>query len=393
LAKIFSYKLLFKSFLIINYKFNIFNNDEFKIEKYLKICNDTKAVNEKYFKNKQKPKVSIISSVYNREKYLIRFINSIQNQKMKDIELIFIDDFSRDNSIKIIENFQKKDERILLIKNKKNKGTFICRNLGVMKSRGEYLILPDPDDILSRDIIYICYNFAKKYNFEMLRFNIYLGKGNIFLNHSIKYLRSRPIFQPELSIYLFYGLGKLRQIDFNVSNKFVKRVSFIRALNCINKYYLYFYMVAYDDGLMNFFLYRTVKSFFFLKKIGYYYIRNKKTGNEIQKSRVTRELNFIFIYLKLVFEFTKNTLIERNISNSLMRNIYNIHLSNQIIIFDKDLIFYNDVINNFLNCTFINKRNKNYLKKLYIIINDRIKNYIANKTSRTIFKVYYYKIT
>ena len=300
---------------------------------------------------------------------------------MKDIEIIFIDDFSRDNSVKIIENFQKKDERILLIKNKKNKGTFICRNLGVMKSRGEYLILPDPDDILSRDIIYISYKFAKKYNFEMLRFNIYLGKGKIFFKNIIKNLRSRPIFQPELSIYLFYGLGKLRQIDFNVSNKFVKRVSFIRALNCINKYYLYLYMVSYEDGLMNFFLYRTVNSFFFLKKIGYYYIRNKKTGNEIQKSRVTHKLNFKFIYLKLIFEFTKNTLLERNISNKLLRFIYNIHRSNKIIIFDKDLIFYNDVINNFLNCTYINKRNKNYLKKLYIIINDRVKIYRANKTS------------
>lgn len=55
--------------------------------------------------------------------------------------MIFIDDFSNDNSIKTIENFQKKDKRIVLIKNKKNRGTFINRNLGVLKSKGEYLIL------------------------------------------------------------------------------------------------------------------------------------------------------------------------------------------------------------------------------------------------------------
>ena len=50
-----------------------------------------------------------------------------------------IDDYSKDNSINIIENFQKKDKRIILLKNKYNKGTFIARNLGIIYSRGKYI--------------------------------------------------------------------------------------------------------------------------------------------------------------------------------------------------------------------------------------------------------------
>ena len=169
-------------YIFIQFKYYFIIYDIIQIEKYLIICNNIKGVNKKYFIKYENIKVSIISAVYNREKYLIRFINSIQKQKFNNIEIILIDDCSEDNSIQIIENFQKYDKRILLIKNKKNKGTFICRNLGVLKSKGEYLILPDPDDILSRDIIDLSYKFAKKYNYEMIRFNIYLGNGIIFCN-------------------------------------------------------------------------------------------------------------------------------------------------------------------------------------------------------------------
>ena len=51
-------------------------------------------------------------------------MNSVQYQTFDNIEIILVDDFSVDNTTKIIENYQKYDERIILLKNKKNKGTF-----------------------------------------------------------------------------------------------------------------------------------------------------------------------------------------------------------------------------------------------------------------------------
>jgi glycosyltransferase involved in cell wall biosynthesis len=70
-----------------------------------------------------------------------------------------------------VEYCQKIDERIKIIKNKKNKGTFISRNIGVLFSRGKYIVLPDPDDILSKDILNICYKYAEKYNLHLIRRN------------------------------------------------------------------------------------------------------------------------------------------------------------------------------------------------------------------------------
>ena len=51
---------------------------------------------------------------------------------------------------------------------------------------------------------------------------------------------------------LFYALGTLEQIDFNLSNKFIKREAYVRALNSMNEFYLKQYMINLEDGIMNF---------------------------------------------------------------------------------------------------------------------------------------------
>ena len=348
-----SYINLKYSLIIFNFYFKF--ND---IENYLKLCENSGITKEKSIKNKS-PKVSIISPVYNREKYILRFLRSIQNQKFKEIEIIFIDDGSKDKSIKKIEKYRMKDERILLIKHKKNKGTFICRNIGVLNSKGKYVMLPDPDDILSKNIIKYCYNFLEIYNFDMIRFNIYYGNNKIFFYNRIKGLANRPIYQPELSTYLFYGKGILLQIDFNVSNKFIKREAYIRALNSLNIYYLNIYMTIFEDGLMNYILYRSAKSFYFIKKIGYYYLKNNQSISRSNFKNKNLLLKFIFIYLRIIFEFSKNNIYEKNMANYLFSHMFkrkNIKKYKKFL--NNDINFFKKIINMYFNCKYINNKNK-----------------------------------
>jgi glycosyltransferase involved in cell wall biosynthesis len=151
------------------------------------------------------PKISIISPIYNREKYILRFLRSIQNQYFDNVEIIFVDDFSSDNSVKTIENYQIEDERILLIKHNKNKGTLISRNDGALISKGEYLIFPDPDDILAQDTLNIFYQYSKVNNYEIIRYNLFDQRENdIFYNSIVSNLDSKRIEQPELFYYFKY---------------------------------------------------------------------------------------------------------------------------------------------------------------------------------------------
>ena len=249
-----------------------------KIENYLKICDNNKFKNdEKVYKKVKNPKVSILSPIFNRERFIIRLLNSIRYQKFEDIEIIFIDDYSTDNSVNELKKLMKSDNRIILLKNLKTKGTLISRNIGGLYAKGKYLILPDPDDIFSKDILRICYKVSEKYNYEMIKFNMYLGNKEL---HYEKYSHDKAnteIYQPDLSMYCFYGGDELRVIDSNLTNKFIKKEIFLRALNIINRFYLNEYMISMEDSMINFILHKTAKSLYFIKIIGYNYIKHSQS--------------------------------------------------------------------------------------------------------------------
>ena len=203
----------------------------------------------------------------------------------------------------------------------------------------------------------------------MIRFNILENQSHhIFFESFVNNLESRPIYQPELTGYLFYGIGFLQQIDFNLSNKFIKRIAYIRALNTINNFYLNQYMTHFEDGIMNYMLYRTVKSFYFLKKVGYYYIRNNQSITIKPTINYDEKIRFIFLHLKIVFENTKNNKYEKDMTNSLFKRLYNF-LKDYFFLIKKDFNFYLDIINIYLNCKYINEENKIILNELKSIIN------------------------
>ena len=93
------------------------------------------------------PKVSIIVPIYNSEAHLSRCIDSILAQTLTDFELILVNDGSQDNSGKICDNYAQKDSRIIVL-HKENGGTSSARNVGLKKSRGEYITFVDSDDTI-----------------------------------------------------------------------------------------------------------------------------------------------------------------------------------------------------------------------------------------------------
>jgi len=282
----------------------------YRIKKYYDLCNKGILINKKIFKISKNPKISIVSTVYNNEKFIQRFLRSIQNQFFDDIEIILIDDHSKDNSVKIINDCQKEDKRILLIKQKFNKGTLISRNIGVLKSKGDYIIIPDSDDILSNDILKKSYITAKRKKCELIRFNFYF-KNHIDINNKIFNIHNNPIYKPKLNNFIFYGFGYLRLHDFNICNKFIKRELFIRTLNNINIFYLNQYMIYFEDGFINYALNRNANSLYLLNNLGYFYINNKQSStNTVNKNL---ELKCFLLYLKYIFDNSKNNPYEKKI--------------------------------------------------------------------------------
>lgn len=108
--------------------------------------------------------VSVIIPVYNMELYLKQCLDSVCSQTLKDIEILCINDGSKDRSGQILEEYAKRDKRIIVFQ-QNNSGVAASRNLGIKEARGKYVVFMDPDDWYpENDILEVLYQNAIKNN-------------------------------------------------------------------------------------------------------------------------------------------------------------------------------------------------------------------------------------
>lgn len=105
--------------------------------------------------------ISVIVPVYNAEKTLERCLNSILQQVYKEIEVICVDDGSKDNSLSTLKRFEQFDKRVKVI-TKVNEGVSVARNVGIKASNGQYILFVDSDDYIEKNMILDLYQAMKK---------------------------------------------------------------------------------------------------------------------------------------------------------------------------------------------------------------------------------------
>ena len=106
------------------------------------------------------PKVSIIVPCNNIEPWLGLCMDNLVGQTLDDIEILCIDDKSTDDTLKLLKQYAKKDERIKIISHKKNMGVAAARNDGLRIATGQYIGFVDPDDFVDKDFYEKLYNKA-----------------------------------------------------------------------------------------------------------------------------------------------------------------------------------------------------------------------------------------
>jgi glycosyltransferase involved in cell wall biosynthesis len=105
--------------------------------------------------------ISIIVPIYNAEKYLPACIDSILNQTFINFELLLINDASKDNSLKISNQYAEKDNRIRVFNQEKNGGECVSRNVGLDNAIGKYIVCIDADDIVLENHLQSLYYSSK----------------------------------------------------------------------------------------------------------------------------------------------------------------------------------------------------------------------------------------
>lgn len=108
---------------------------------------------------KDNPTISVIVPIYQVEEYIDKCLESIIKQTYRKLEIILIDDGSKDNSGRICDYYAMKDHRINVI-HKQNEGVSKARNLGIEKSSGQYICFVDADDYINENYIEELYNLC-----------------------------------------------------------------------------------------------------------------------------------------------------------------------------------------------------------------------------------------
>ncbi|MCD8373056.1 MAG: glycosyltransferase [Clostridia bacterium] len=121
---------------------------------------------------RKSPLVTLVVPIYNVEKYLDECLNSCQRQTLKDIEIICVDDGSKDKSFAIAQKHAKKDKRIVCI-TKPNAGYGNSMNIGFDKARGEYVGIAESDDYIAPGMCEILYKKAKQFNLDVIKSDYY----------------------------------------------------------------------------------------------------------------------------------------------------------------------------------------------------------------------------
>ena len=303
------------------------NKEEIDIQNYINLAfNNILLEKNNTFNCSDNPKISIVISVFNGEAYLNTALRSIQNQDLKDIEIIMVDDYSSDNSLNMINNLMINEPRIKLYKNEKNRGALYTKTKGALLAKGKYILILDEDDMyLQRDAFTVLYNEAEKNNLDLIKFGMIISKPLIEKKNYINYINKEEIiFQPKLSSLMFrYNeKGDVKIVQGLLNNILIKRNILIEVIEQINEKYFNEKMNFHDDFLIFFLLIRKAHNLkklnriFTIKLLGWNTTNKKIKYREKEKRKiyVYMRCNSLLTFSEFILNYTENTFYDKKIA-------------------------------------------------------------------------------
>jgi len=295
------------------------------IKHFARDCFNLKRYNRKLIKV-EFPYLSICIPSFNMKSYIKKVIISILNQTFQNFEIIIVNDHSSDTTLDEIKKLQSEDNRIKLINHSKNLGVYNSRVDAILRSKGKYFILIDPDDIfINQNLLHELYNYNLKYNLDIIEYTVicYVEKKNIIKIIERYYhfhnFSKTIISQPELDdIYYYWNstYNILSKIGCRVIwNKIIRRKTLMKSIEYIGKEYYKKFFVTAEDTIINLISFHFAQNYSNINLPGYMYnIREKSMTRGIRN--IDNEILFCYnhlLYFRKFYDFIKNFNKKRNI--------------------------------------------------------------------------------
>ena len=279
--------------------------------KFINNCLKGININNIRFKVFKEIKITIIIPVYNTGEIIKSVLKSVQNQNFIDLEIIIVNDFSKDNTLEILKKLKKEDSRIKIINNEKNMGILYSRSIAVLQSKGEYIINLDHDDLFfDEDVLDTSYKEAKMDNYDIISF-MYLECKKYFLpinkmreGHCNKHLHNLTVFQPELSIYPLFQNEKFVTHDSVIWGKLFRNDIYKKAVNILGKERYSQYNIYNEDQIGVFTIFSIAGSYKYIRKYGIYHLidHDSASNNADFEHRIYVEI----VFADIIYDISKN---------------------------------------------------------------------------------------
>ena len=323
---------------------------------YLNKCLQRLLFNHQNFLISDNPKITVIIPIYNGEKIIKSSIRSIQNQNMTDIEIIIINDFSEDNTSKIIEELKKEDPRIKLINNDKNMGTLYSRSIAVLQAKGKYILAFDHDDFFFDEGLFdALYDEAEEGNFDIVSFmdlEIYNYNVNItdmYDGPCTHHPDNLVVYQPELQYFCMFKNEKFEYIDVQIWGKIFKTEIYKKSVEILGKERYSTYNTFNEDIVGLFAICNVAKSYKYMRRYGLFHL----VGHYSSSRRVSHEhsIKMKIFFSDIIFDLSKDKY--KKYAIFMLVGMYSIS--------DANKEYLRTVLKKIMNCKFIEDRYKQSL--------------------------------
>lgn len=293
------------------------------------------------------PLISVVIPVYNTAPYLEKCLESVVNQTYQNLQVIIINDGSTDNSAEICQKFSEKDDRIEFI-NKQNEGVSIARNIGIEKSKGEWIYFLDSDDFLEKNTFESLFEQAQENNADIIQFGLNTIKDGKIIDTDF------PKTESFENVKDFITNNKMRPL--------CAWLYFIKANKILeNNIYFNEKLKHYEDGL---FMYRVLIHCHKIITLNEVYYNQVLSPNSVtRKPKTTKIVMDCIDYVD-------------NLCNEVRKNHQTLNFKNEIVLLSKQIFSETIAIENLeefqKHKQLIKSKYKSLYKKNHEILEDKV---------------------
>ena len=345
--------------------------DQLGFAEFGRLCTQEELLSPGKITLSSRPYISIIIPSFNKEKNLVKSIRSIQNQSLKNIEIIIVDDCSTYQSSILYKTLLKSDPRIRVFTHLTNMGLWRTRIDGFLYSRGKYIMTLDPDDLYEDNyVLEDLYNLMEKYDLDTAKtlfrlFYDYNNFTNYKLPFEINYNSTEIVGKENITRY---NSEKLHWAFGVIWNRITRSDVLMKGLLLLSDNVLNLYKNFCEDQWWNRLGDQYSNNFLIVQRVSYLFYQDEegqsriKTRNDEERDRMVQEF-IIFLY------FDYDLLPKEDNKKDIINQLNKLHKTNKRVKLDglrTKFYLLDNLLNRLGSDPYVSNDDKIYVYKLLV---------------------------